>query len=98
MESNNPMTISPFFLCIAIPLHTSMIFTKIYTRNFLPVPPLFKFWLHFREDPSDHLIKDEKEYEKVLNKAKGFANDNKLVTFGITPTFAETGFGYIEAE
>ncbi|MDN5130751.1 mannose-1-phosphate guanylyltransferase/mannose-6-phosphate isomerase [Aliarcobacter butzleri] len=47
--------------------------------------------------PSDHLIKDEKEYEKVLDKAKKLANDNKLVTFGITPTFAETGFGYIES-
>ncbi len=46
--------------------------------------------------PSDHLIKDEKEYEKVLKKAKEFASENKLVTFGITPTFAETGFGYIE--
>ncbi len=48
--------------------------------------------------PSDHLIKDEKEYEKVLLKAKELANDNNLVTFGITPTFAETGFGYIESE
>ena len=48
--------------------------------------------------PSDHLIKDEKEYEKVLKKAKELAHDNKLVTFGITPTFAETGFGYIETE
>jgi mannose-1-phosphate guanylyltransferase len=48
--------------------------------------------------PSDHLIKNEIEYEKVLEKAKEFANDNKLVTFGITPTFAETGFGYIESE
>jgi len=48
--------------------------------------------------PSDHLIKDENEYEKVLLKAKELANDNNLVTFGITPTFAETGFGYIESE
>ena len=48
--------------------------------------------------PSDHLIKNEIEYEKVLEKAKEFANDNKLVTFGITPTFAETGFGYIESK
>jgi len=47
--------------------------------------------------PSDHLIKDEKEYKKVLENAKEMAIDNKLVTFGITPTFAETGFGYIEA-
>ncbi|MCT7568972.1 mannose-1-phosphate guanylyltransferase/mannose-6-phosphate isomerase [Aliarcobacter butzleri] len=48
--------------------------------------------------PSDHLIKNEKEYEKVLKKAKEFAKDNKLVTFGITPAFAETGYGYIESE
>jgi mannose-1-phosphate guanylyltransferase len=48
--------------------------------------------------PSDHLIKDELEYEKVLSEAKKLASDNFLVTFGITPTFAETGFGYIEAD
>ncbi len=48
--------------------------------------------------PSDHLIKNELEYEIVLNKAKKLAIENSLVTFGITPTFPETGFGYIEAE
>ena len=47
--------------------------------------------------PSDHLIKDELEYEKVLEKAKELADKDNLVTFGITPSFAETGFGYIEA-
>ena len=47
--------------------------------------------------PSDHLIKDEKEYAKVLKHAKELALENNLVTFGITPSFAETGFGYIEA-
>jgi len=48
--------------------------------------------------PSDHLIKDEIEYEKVLKKAKESAQENNLVTFGITPTSAETGFGYIQAK
>jgi len=48
--------------------------------------------------PSDHLIKDETEYAKVLEKAKELASEDNLVTFGITPQFAETGFGYIEAE
>jgi len=48
--------------------------------------------------PSDHLIKDEEEYSKVLEKAKKLALEDNLVTFGITPTFAETGFGYIESE
>lgn len=47
--------------------------------------------------PSDHLIKDEREYAKVLSQAKELAASNTLVTFGITPTFAETGFGYIES-
>ncbi|MDF1877877.1 mannose-1-phosphate guanylyltransferase/mannose-6-phosphate isomerase [Sulfurimonas sp. SAG-AH-194-L11] len=47
--------------------------------------------------PSDHLIKDENEYAKVLLQAKELAEKNNLVTFGITPTFAETGFGYIES-
>lgn len=69
-------------------------------RNTAPAIALACMQLDFDEivlvTPSDHLIKDEKEYEKVLKKAKEFASENKLVTFGITPTFAETGFGYIE--
>ena len=48
--------------------------------------------------PSDHLIKDEIEYAKVLEQAKQLANEDNLVTFGITPQFAETGFGYIKRE
>jgi mannose-1-phosphate guanylyltransferase len=47
--------------------------------------------------PSDHLIKNESEYAKVLARAKELAQEGSLVTFGITPAFAETGFGYIEA-
>jgi mannose-1-phosphate guanylyltransferase len=48
--------------------------------------------------PSDHLVKDEAQYRKVLQEAKDLAKSDYLVTFGIKPTFAETGFGYIEAE
>lgn len=48
--------------------------------------------------PSDHLIKDKTQYKKVVQTAKNMAQDDNLVTFGITPTFAETGFGYIESE
>ena len=47
--------------------------------------------------PSDHLIKDQKAYEKVVLQAKSLALQDKLVTFGIQPTYPETGFGYIEA-
>lgn len=48
--------------------------------------------------PSDHLIKDEKAYLAVLESAKEQAMLDNLVTFGITPSYPETGFGYIEAE
>lgn len=47
--------------------------------------------------PSDHLIKNEEEYQNVIIRAKELASEGNLVTFGITPSFAETGFGYIEA-
>lgn len=70
-------------------------------RNTAPAIALACMALEYDEivlvTPSDHLIKDEKEYEKVLKKAKELARENKLVTFGITPTFPETGFGYIES-
>lgn len=47
--------------------------------------------------PSDHLIKDLSSYEKVISKAKDLANEGFLVTFGIKPTHAETGYGYIKS-
>ncbi len=69
-------------------------------RNTAPAIALSCMKLDYDEivlvTPSDHLIKNQTEYEKVLKKAKELANKNFLVTFGIKPTFAETGFGYIE--
>jgi len=48
--------------------------------------------------PSDHLIKNEEEYLRVLRQAKSLAEQDFLVTFGIEAKFAETGYGYIEAD
>ena len=48
--------------------------------------------------PSDHLIKKNEAYAKAVEKAKILANKGHLVTFGIMPHYAETGFGYIEAD
>ena len=66
-------------------------------RNTAPAIALACMQLDYDEivlvTPSDHLIKDEKEYEKVLKKAKEFAKDNKLVTFGITPTLQKLDLG-----
>jgi len=46
--------------------------------------------------PSDHLISYEKIYISTLRKAVSVAEEGKnLVTIGITPTYPETGYGYI---
>ena len=47
--------------------------------------------------PSDHLIKKQSEYEECLYRARELAEKGSLVTFGIKPDYAETGYGYIEA-
>lgn len=46
---------------------------------------------------SDHLVKDQAAYESAVTQAKALAQEGSLVTFGIKPTYPETGFGYIEA-
>jgi len=46
--------------------------------------------------PSDHVIKQERNYYAAVDKAISFATNNHLVVFGITPTHPETGYGYIE--
>lgn len=48
--------------------------------------------------PSDHLIRKREAYRSVLARAKKLAEEGFLVTFGITPTHPETGYGYIEAD
>ncbi len=47
---------------------------------------------------ADHLIENIIEFKKVIQSAKTYANQGRLVTFGIVPTCAETGYGYIEAK
>lgn len=47
--------------------------------------------------PSDHFIKDEEEFARVLNLACNAAeSSDKLVTIGIKPTFPSIGYGYIK--
>ncbi len=46
--------------------------------------------------PADHVISDVNGFANTINEALFAALDGKLVTFGITPTHAETGFGYIQ--
>ena len=45
---------------------------------------------------ADHYIHDESAFRKAVQVAEALAHDGRLVTFGIMPTQAETGFGYIQ--
>ncbi|CAM2938497.1 mannose-1-phosphate guanylyltransferase [Paenibacillus sediminis] len=48
--------------------------------------------------PSDHIIKDENEFINILKTGVEVSGQGKhLVTLGITPTYPETGYGYIES-
>ena len=47
---------------------------------------------------ADHLIENIIEFQRVIQSAKAYAKQGRLVTFGIVPTCAETGYGYIEAK
>ena len=46
--------------------------------------------------PADHVIEDQDAFSKSIKIANDLAQDGKLVTFGIQPTEAHTGYGYIE--
>ena len=71
-------------------------------RNTAPAIALACFALEPEEivlvTPSDHLIEDEESYLEAIRQASSLAEQNYLVTFGITPQYPETGFGYIEAD
>ena len=47
--------------------------------------------------PADHLIQDITGFHTAIRSALDLAQQNKLVTFGITPNEPATGFGYIES-
>lgn len=46
--------------------------------------------------PSDHIIPNMDAFHDVIHKAIELVKTSKIVTFGITPSHAETGYGYLE--
>ena len=46
--------------------------------------------------PADHVIHDKVGFEMAVAKAVDFAQEGNLVTFGIPPTHAEIGYGYLK--
>jgi mannose-1-phosphate guanylyltransferase len=48
--------------------------------------------------PADHLVEGREQFESAVRAAAGYVADHDcLLTFGITPSRPETGYGYIRA-
>jgi mannose-1-phosphate guanylyltransferase/mannose-6-phosphate isomerase len=72
-------------------------------RNTAPATLAAALWLEQQNPdalmlvaPSDHEIPDTQAFNQVLSAGIPAAQAGKLVTFGITPSHAETGYGYLE--
>lgn len=73
-------------------------------RSTAPCIGLAAYWIQHRDSkasmavlPSDHIIMKVEDFERALNAAFGEAETNGgLGTIGITPSYPETGFGYIQ--
>ncbi|QRZ14042.1 mannose-1-phosphate guanylyltransferase/mannose-6-phosphate isomerase [Paracoccus methylovorus] len=48
--------------------------------------------------PSDHVVPDAEAFGRAVELGLPAAEAGRIVTFGITPTRPETGYGYMEAE
>jgi mannose-1-phosphate guanylyltransferase/mannose-6-phosphate isomerase len=46
--------------------------------------------------PADHAVADEAAFQRAVMTAVAYAADGSIVTMGIVPTRAETGYGYIK--
>ena len=46
--------------------------------------------------PSDHVIPDTSAFHEVISVGLTHVENGKIITFGIKPTHAETGYGYLE--
>lgn len=73
-----------------------------FGRNTAP-PLTFAALLALREEldpvlvvlPSDHVIVDEERFRDLAAHGARLAEQGRVVTFGIVPTRAESGFGYL---
>ena len=73
-------------------------------RNTAPAITAVALWLTATDpdpimliQPSDHLIGSTDEFHAAVIKGLAAAQSGHLVTFGIKPDRAETGYGYIQA-
>lgn len=88
---------------LAVGISTQAIILEPSRRNTAPAAALAALFL-LRQDPdavmllapSDHVITRPGEFRNAVAVAAKAAEKGKLVTFGITPKRAATGYGYIK--
>lgn len=73
-------------------------------RNTAPAITVAALWLMASDpdpimlvQPSDHLIGSVEDFHEAVIQGLGAAQSGRLVTFGVKPRHAETGYGYIQA-
>ena len=88
----------------AVGIEPAAILLEPVARNTAPAIAAAAHWALARgEDdpllvmPSDHLIEDVAAFEEAVRIAAPAALEGNLLTFGIRPAFAHTGYGYIHA-
>ena len=76
-----------------------------FGRNTAPAIALAAFKaIEMEEDPtllvlsSDHIIGDQNQFIKVINAGIEYADNDRLVTFGVIPDYPDTGYGYIKSQ
>ena len=87
-----------------INIQTNSILLEPTRKNTAPAVTLASlFSLKKNEDPillilsSDHLIKNNEKLQESIKEGIKHALEGKIITFGVTPTSSETGYGYIES-
>ncbi|MEJ2036799.1 MAG: mannose-1-phosphate guanylyltransferase/mannose-6-phosphate isomerase [Maritimibacter sp.] len=85
-------------------MQTSKINRKLYKSN-APAVLAAALWLAQTDPdglmlvaPSDHVVPDAPAFRNAVELGRAAAAAGKLVTFGIAPTHAETGYGYLELD
>jgi len=90
--------------CQQIDIKNPMILLEPIGRNTAPAIAAAAFQVQKISEDSillvlsaDHIIKDVNEFHKAIDIAFKQAQQGKLATFGIVPTEANTGYGYIKS-
>jgi mannose-1-phosphate guanylyltransferase/mannose-1-phosphate guanylyltransferase/mannose-6-phosphate isomerase len=84
--------------------HDQLIVNEPCGRNTAPAMLLGTLSIHAIDPdaiifvfPADHVIDRMNKFYEKIHMADQLARENHIVTFGITPGYPETGYGYIEA-